>query len=88
MEKNNASDNKTTDNDKTNDSTATSEEMPELRLGTRVYKGVYMMQCEAELISTMNTREDDIWVCSYPRSGMMGVFVHIVPLDESMKTFY
>ena len=41
-----------------------------LEFNSRMYKGILMMDCEAEQIEAMNTKEDDIWVCSYPRSGM------------------
>ncbi|WAQ94068.1 ST1A1-like protein [Mya arenaria] len=35
----------------------------------RVYKGIPMVNNEAELIGTMDIRPNDIWVCSFPRSG-------------------
>ncbi|WAR13076.1 ST1A1-like protein [Mya arenaria] len=46
-----------------------SKDKPRFSMNRRVYKGVVMFDNEAELIETMDTRQDDIWVCSYPRSG-------------------
>ncbi|XP_060595994.1 sulfotransferase 4A1-like [Ruditapes philippinarum] len=40
-----------------------------IKVRLREYKGILMGYNEAEMIETMDTREDDIWVCSYPRSG-------------------
>ncbi|XP_045175759.2 amine sulfotransferase-like [Mercenaria mercenaria] len=44
-------------------------ELEKLKMKPRVYKGILMPDNEVEVIENMNTREDDIWVCSYPRSG-------------------
>ncbi|XP_045170042.2 sulfotransferase 4A1-like [Mercenaria mercenaria] len=44
-------------------------EKPRLQLIRKVYKGVVMFENEVEEIEKMETREDDIWVCSFPRSG-------------------
>ncbi|XP_060597875.1 sulfotransferase 1C2-like [Ruditapes philippinarum] len=48
---------------------ATKEDKPRLFLKRKVYKGVTMMENEVEEIEKMETRPDDIWVCSFPRSG-------------------
>ena len=40
-----------------------------LPLVRKVYKGVLMFENEIEEIENMDTREDDIWVITYPRSG-------------------
>ncbi|KAL4225036.1 hypothetical protein ACF0H5_015731 [Mactra antiquata] len=37
--------------------------------GRRVYKGVKMFVNEIEEIQTMNVKDDDIFVCTFPRSG-------------------
>ncbi|WAQ93718.1 hypothetical protein MAR_006189 [Mya arenaria] len=42
---------------------------PRFELPTRVYKGIMMMVNEVEQIEMMDTRPDDIWVCTHPRSG-------------------
>ncbi|XP_053373339.1 sulfotransferase 4A1-like [Mercenaria mercenaria] len=42
---------------------------PRLFLKRKVYKGVTMMENEVEEIEKMETRENDIWVCTFPRSG-------------------
>ncbi|XP_052810661.1 sulfotransferase 1B1-like isoform X2 [Mya arenaria] len=43
---------------------------PRFELPTRVYKGIMMMVNEVEQIEMMDTRPDDIWVCTHPRSGV------------------
>ena len=48
---------------------AEKEQKPRLFLKRKVYKGVTMMENEVEEIEKMETRDDDIWVCSFPRSG-------------------
>ncbi|XP_060576816.1 sulfotransferase 1E1-like isoform X2 [Ruditapes philippinarum] len=40
-----------------------------MRIAERRFKGILMWQCEAEEFETMETRADDIWICTYPRSG-------------------
>lgn len=40
-----------------------------MRIATRVFKGILMWQNEAEDFETMETRDDDIWICTFPRSG-------------------
>jgi hypothetical protein len=42
---------------------------PKLPLIRKVYKGILMFENEIEEIEHMDTREDDIWVITYPRSG-------------------
>jgi hypothetical protein len=46
------------------------EEKPRLQLVRKVYKGVAMFENEVEEIEQMDTRDDDVWVCSFPRSGL------------------
>ena len=36
---------------------------------TKVYKGIVLLQNEIEDIEKMDILDDDIWVCSFPRSG-------------------
>lgn len=43
---------------------------PQIKMKKKVYKGIIMMENEIEEIENMETRPDDIWVCSFPRSGM------------------
>ena len=45
------------------------EEKPRLIFKTKVYKGVVLLENEIEEIEKMEIKDDDIWVCSYPRSG-------------------
>ncbi|XP_060565968.1 sulfotransferase 4A1-like [Ruditapes philippinarum] len=42
---------------------------PKLPLIRKIYKGILMFENEIEEIEHMDTREDDIWVITYPRSG-------------------
>lgn len=44
-------------------------EKPRIQLVRKHYKGIWMFENEIEEIEKMDTREDDIWVCSYSRSG-------------------
>lgn len=44
-------------------------EKPRFQLQRKQYKGVWMFENEIEEIEKMDTRDDDIWVCTYPRSG-------------------
>lgn len=48
---------------------AEQNEKPLLKLKPATYKGIAMFECEIDDIEKMETREDDIWVCSFPRSG-------------------
>ena len=34
-----------------------------------MHKGILMVQCEIDEIQKFEMRDDDIWVCSFPRSG-------------------
>ncbi|XP_053373512.1 sulfotransferase 4A1-like [Mercenaria mercenaria] len=42
---------------------------PKIQMVRKRYKGILMMENEIEEIEKMDTKDDDIWVCSYPRSG-------------------
>lgn len=42
---------------------------PNIKMKKKVYKGILMMENEIEEIEHMDIRDDDIWVCSFPRSG-------------------
>lgn len=42
----------------------------EMLPGMREYKGVIMQNNDIEDIEVMDTYVDDIWVCSFPRSGI------------------
>ncbi|KAL4224763.1 Sulfotransferase domain [Mactra antiquata] len=42
---------------------------PHTALVRKVYKGIQMFENEIEEIQTMNIRDDDIFVCTFPRSG-------------------
>lgn len=44
-------------------------EKPDFQFERIVHKGVAMFKCEIDDIERMETREDDIWVCSFSRSG-------------------
>ncbi|XP_045164645.2 sulfotransferase 4A1-like [Mercenaria mercenaria] len=44
-------------------------EKENLQLRRATYKGIAMFECEIDDIEKMDTRDDDIWVCSFPRSG-------------------
>ena len=43
--------------------------LPVLRLPETTYKGVVTYCFELPEIEKMEIRDDDIWVCSFPRSG-------------------
>ena len=44
--------------------------LPVITFETFDYKGVVLIENgHYEEIETMETRQDDIWVCSFPRSG-------------------
>ena len=43
--------------------------LPVLRLAETTYKGVVTYCFELPEIEKMEIRDDDIWVCSFPRSG-------------------
>ncbi|KAL4225037.1 hypothetical protein ACF0H5_015732 [Mactra antiquata] len=45
------------------------DKSPGTTFGRRVYKGVKMFQNEIEEIQTMEIKDDDIFVCTFPRSG-------------------
>ena len=45
------------------------EERPRLKFKTKTYKGIILLENEIEEIENMEIHDDDIWVCSYPRSG-------------------
>ena len=45
----------------------------EPRAEFRIYKDIRIPVCEAELIEVMKTRADDIFVCSFPRSGSLSI---------------
>lgn len=40
-----------------------------MRIAERRFKGILMWQNEAEEFETMETRDDDVWICTFPRSG-------------------
>ena len=42
---------------------------PVRQFKTKTYKGVVMYDNEIEEIEKMDIRDDDVWVCSFPRSG-------------------
>ncbi|XP_045170293.1 sulfotransferase 4A1-like [Mercenaria mercenaria] len=42
---------------------------PNIKMKRKVYKAIVMMENEIEEIEEMDTREDDVWVCTFPRSG-------------------
>ncbi|XP_053373148.1 sulfotransferase 1A1-like [Mercenaria mercenaria] len=44
-------------------------EKPRMPLATRVYKGINMFDNEIEKIEKMDIQDDDVWICTYPRSG-------------------
>lgn len=48
---------------------STNSEKPRIVLERKQYKGIWMFENEVEKIEVMDVRPDDIWVCSYPRSG-------------------
>ena len=50
--------------------------LPVLRLAETTYKGVVTYCFELPEIEKMAIRDDDIWVCSFPRSGMYLVDTH------------
>ena len=58
-----------------------------MRIKERRFKGILMWQCEAEEFETMETREDDIWVCTYPRSGML-LFYYLHIYLTCLKTVH
>ncbi|XP_060569469.1 sulfotransferase 4A1-like [Ruditapes philippinarum] len=45
------------------------DEKPDFQFERMVHKGEAMFKCEIDDIKRMETREDDIWVCSFSRSG-------------------
>ena len=42
---------------------------PVRQFKTKTYKGVVMYDNEIEEIEKMDIRDNDVWVCSFPRSG-------------------
>lgn len=42
---------------------------PRLQLESMMHQGILILKCEIEEIKKMEMKEDDIWVCSFPRSG-------------------
>ena len=44
---------------------------PRMPMAQKVYKGVLMYENEIEEIENMGTRQDDIWVITFPRSGKL-----------------
>ncbi|KAL4230241.1 hypothetical protein ACF0H5_010627 [Mactra antiquata] len=50
-------------------SKSSGDEKPRIVIDRRVYKGIPMFTNEVEEIEVMDTREDDIWVCTFSRSG-------------------
>lgn len=50
---------------------STEEQGVNIKVRLREYKGVLMGYNETEMIESMDTRDEDIWVCSYPRSGLL-----------------
>lgn len=55
---------------KTNGSkTDTDTELPVIYFPMKTYKGVVMYNNEIEKIEQMEIRDDDVWACSFPRSG-------------------
>ena len=56
------------------------------KFGLRVYKGVITFEKanhEVDEIEDMETREDDIWVCTFPRSGLIYIFIVFASLFET-----
>ena len=43
----------------------------------KTYKGVVMYDNEIEEIEKMDIRDDDVWVCSFPRSGITYIYTYI-----------
>lgn len=50
------------------------ETKPRLQMVRKRYKGIMMMENEIEEIQKMDLKEDDIWLCGFPRSG---IFNHL-----------
>ena len=77
--------------DKTKD-----EEKPRLKFKTKIYKGVMLLENEIEEIENMEIHDDDIWVCSYPRSGesnassyfIVHCFRHTILTRKKPSVFY
>ena len=68
--------------DKTKD-----EEKPRLKFKTKVYKGVVLLENEIEEIENMEIHDDDIWVCSYPRSGKSNASSYFVNCWSTLYIF-
>lgn len=53
---------------------------PRLQLNMQRYKGILFTSQEIEKIQIMEIRDDDVWVCSYPRSGttLMQEMVYLI----------
>ncbi|KAL4222665.1 Sulfotransferase domain [Mactra antiquata] len=64
-------------------------EKPKLQLRLTAYKGIAMFECEFDEIQTMETKEDDIFVCSYPRSGttLTQELVYLVQTGDFDKAY-
>lgn len=39
-------------------------------MAKRLYKGIVVLEDQIEEIESMDIRDDDIWVCTFPRSGI------------------
>ena len=59
---------------------------PRMPLVRKVYKGVLMYENEIEEIENMDTRQDDIWVITFPRSGKLLQEIHSTYLKCKTKT--
>jgi hypothetical protein len=48
------------------------------KFGLRIYKGVVTFKNanhQVDEIEEMETRDDDIWVCTFPRSGLINLLL-------------
>ena len=57
---------------------AEKKELPQARVfQVKEYNGAYMWDCaEIEQFPSFKCRDDDVWVCSFPRSGKSSTILH------------
>ena len=71
---------------------AADSEKPVMYFAMKTYKGVVMYNNEIEEIEKMDTRDNDIWVCSFPRSGNIIIYAitktRLYNFDPLKRHFY
>ena len=53
-------------------------------VGRMVYKGITLWNCDMERIKNMDILDDDVFVCTYPRSGKYNLRIGL--LDNKLNS--